>query len=82
MLASSGYVSQIEADLCNGCDLCIENCQFEAIESADGLVYVDDEVCMGCGVCVRQCPQGAISLRRELSKGEPLEIFSLIQDNP
>ena len=81
MLASSGYVSQIEADLCDGCDLCIETCQFGAIESADGLVYVHEAECMGCGVCVRQCPQGAISLRREPAKGEPLEIFNILQDS-
>jgi ferredoxin len=34
---------------------------------------------MGCGVCVSQCPQGALSLLREPSKGEPLEIRQLLK---
>ena len=33
---------------------------------------------MGCGVCVAHCPQEAVSLVRDPSKGEPLEIRALI----
>jgi ferredoxin len=33
---------------------------------------------MGCGVCVAHCPQEAISLLRDSSKGESLEIQKLI----
>jgi Pyruvate/2-oxoacid:ferredoxin oxidoreductase delta subunit len=82
VLASSGYVSQIDVNLCIDCEICFKYCQFGAVEAINGMVYVDEEKCMGCGVCVSKCPQEAISLRRESTKGEPLEIFNLIQDLP
>jgi heterodisulfide reductase subunit A-like polyferredoxin len=78
MLASSGYVAQVDADLCAGCGTCAEYCQFEAISVDDGFARIDVAACMGCGVCVVHCPQEAIALVRDLTKGEPLEIQKLI----
>jgi heterodisulfide reductase subunit A-like polyferredoxin len=78
MLASSGYVAQVDADLCAACGTCADSCQFAAISIDDGLARIDATACMGCGVCVSQCPQEAISLRRDPVKGEPLEIQKLI----
>jgi Pyruvate/2-oxoacid:ferredoxin oxidoreductase delta subunit len=77
MLASSGYVSVVDQELCIGCGTCTGFCQFAAIQMADGLARVDFAECMGCGVCISKCEQGAISLRREPAKGEPLDICSL-----
>jgi ferredoxin len=79
MLASSGYVAFIDYDACIACGACQASCQFEAISAPDGVSVVDDEKCMGCGVCVGQCAQEAIQMRREESKGEPLEIFQLME---
>jgi ferredoxin len=78
MLASSGYVAQVDAGLCAGCGSCADFCQFAAISVNSGNAAVDLDACMGCGVCVSQCPQEAISLRRDPAKGEPLEIQKLI----
>jgi MinD superfamily P-loop ATPase len=78
MLASSGYVAQVDADLCAGCGSCAETCQFGAISLDDGFAQIDAATCMGCGVCVAHCPQEAISLVRDPAKGEPLEIQKLI----
>jgi ferredoxin len=78
MLASSGYVSQIDEALCIGCGECAEICPFAAITVPDGHAVVDISACMGCGVCVDKCEQGAVSLMRDASKGEPLEIEALI----
>ena len=77
MLASSGYVSQVDADLCTGCATCTESCQFGALALDDGLVVVDRIACMGCGVCVSKCAQEALSLVRDPDRGEPLEIREL-----
>jgi Pyruvate/2-oxoacid:ferredoxin oxidoreductase delta subunit len=75
MLASSGYVSEVDSELCIACGTCGELCPFDAVASADGgIVQVHAEICMGCGVCVDACPVHAHELRRDPSKGEPLEI--------
>jgi ferredoxin len=78
MLASSGYVAQVDAGLCAACGSCADHCQFAAISVDDGYAIVDAAGCMGCGVCAAQCPQEAISLVRDSAKGEPLEIQKLI----
>jgi Pyruvate/2-oxoacid:ferredoxin oxidoreductase delta subunit len=77
MLASSGYVSEVDHDLCIGCSTCSGFCQFDAITMVDGLAHVNFEKCMGCGVCASKCEQGAILLRLEPAKGEPLDICTL-----
>lgn len=79
MLASSGYVAQIDESVCVGCAECLESCQFGALGMGDQHSQVDFEKCMGCGVCVEGCPTGAISLEREPVKGEPLEILALME---
>jgi Pyruvate/2-oxoacid:ferredoxin oxidoreductase delta subunit len=78
MLASSGYISQVDEDLCIGCSDCAEYCQFHALEVVDGINHVNLEKCMGCGVCISKCDQGALSLVLEPTKGIPLEVCSLM----
>jgi ferredoxin len=78
MLASSGYVSRVDVGRCTGCGVCAEFCQFEALSASNGVAVVDAALCMGCGVCVSKCGEGALSLARDQSKGEPLEIHKLM----
>jgi heterodisulfide reductase subunit A-like polyferredoxin len=78
VLASSGYIAQVDADLCAACGTCVDFCQFAAISVDNGFAHVDAAACIGCGVCVAHCLQEAISLRRDPAKGEPLEIQKLI----
>ena len=78
MLASSGYMSQVDADLCIGCGDCIELCQFNALSLDEYTVLVSEDDCMGCGACATHCEQGAMSLVRDATKGEPLELCTLI----
>lgn len=78
MLASSGYVSQVDLEGCNGCGTCADYCQFGALSVRENIAVVDTAQCMGCGVCASKCPQEAISLARAPSRGEPLEIDQLL----
>jgi ferredoxin len=78
MLAPSGYVCQVDQGLCLGCGACVDVCQFRALSLADELALVDRQACMGCGVCLAHCPQEALSLLRDPSQGEPLELWTLM----
>jgi ferredoxin len=78
MLASSGYISQINQEKCIGCGDCVAMCQFKAISLVHGKAIVDERLCMGCGVCVTCCRQHAHSLEHDPSKGIPLEIRDLM----
>jgi Pyruvate/2-oxoacid:ferredoxin oxidoreductase delta subunit len=78
MLASSGYISQVDEDLCIGCSDCAPYCQFDALQVVEGVNVVDYDKCMGCGVCTSKCEQEALSLVRDEAKGVPLEVMSLV----
>jgi len=80
MLISSGYVAQVDANLCAACGQCVEACQFKALAVTNGTSAVESAACMGCGVCVSKCPEGALSLQRAPDRGQPLEIQQLIAD--
>jgi NAD-dependent dihydropyrimidine dehydrogenase PreA subunit len=79
MLLSSGYTALVDESLCEGCQNCIDTCQFDAIELIDNIALVIEEDCYGCGVCVDLCQYQAISLSLDPSKGIPLEIHKLME---
>lgn len=79
MLAASGFVALRNGKQCEGCGDCAEACQFDAIDITNGKAVLIQEKCMGCGVCVAKCPNGALTLERDASKGEPLEIHALME---
>ncbi len=78
MLASSGYVAQVDINQCVQCQACMPSCQFEAIGWTGETITIERERCFGCGVCVSNGPQDAISLLRDENKGIPLEIEELM----
>ncbi len=61
-VAHANYYSEIDADECAGCGLCIKRCQVKAISEQDGVAVVDRKRCIGCGLCVTGCPNGAAKL--------------------
>ncbi|MGB9694307.1 MAG: 4Fe-4S binding protein [Fervidobacterium sp.] len=80
MMASSGYVAQVDKDLCTACGTCVDVCPFNALFIVDGTSVTDWEKCMGCGVCVERCPNGAKSLVRDERKGVPLNVRLVVQE--
>jgi len=63
-LTLDGIVCEIDPEKCTGCQRCVQQCPFQAVE----LVSQDDKsvaqvivsACKGCGVCAGACPAGAV----------------------
>jgi NAD-dependent dihydropyrimidine dehydrogenase PreA subunit len=52
---------KINADLCTGCALCLEDCEGNGLEMVDDVAQlVRPEDCTGCGNCADNCPSDAI----------------------
>jgi ferredoxin len=77
MMASSGYIAQIDRDICSNCQVCVDACPFGALSYAEA-IGIEWEKCMGCGVCVGQCSLDAITLIRDERKGIPLDVRLLV----
>ena len=54
--------AEIDQSSCIGCDLCRQNCRFDAIKFS-GSYQTDYYACEGCGVCQIVCPVNAITLK-------------------
>lgn len=72
-----GHV-EIEAELCKGCEFCVDVCPEECLSMADLInsrgyrfaMYEGDH-CTGCGVCYYNCPEpGAIVVYKTKPEGE------------
>ena len=73
--APSGYSVEHDPKKCKTCRKCSNICIFNAITfAADSKRIYDKAVCMGCGLCVEKCEQKALSLVRDTSKGDPLDL--------
>ena len=62
---ASGITVRIDEDLCRGCGVCEETCDYKAIRvvyRGDGrfTARVQEDMCRGCGTCVSLCPTAAI----------------------
>jgi NAD-dependent dihydropyrimidine dehydrogenase PreA subunit len=58
------WVAEVATDACNGCRLCMRQCQYGAIRysSNNRKVSIDPTACYGCGVCRAMCNKNAIRL--------------------
>ncbi len=56
----------VKVDLCVGCEACVNECPFGAIEMKDEKAVIGDK-CTLCGSCVDICPSYAIEMVEELN---------------
>ncbi len=54
------YIPEIDRDSCDGCGICSEVCQYNAIIQVKETPTVFPSLCHGCGSCTLSCPQNAI----------------------
>lgn len=71
ILEKSRFYAEVDQELCNGCQDCVERCFFEAIEmkksstSRKLKATIDRIKCFGCGLCAVVCDPGAIIMKVE-----------------
>ncbi len=54
-------IPRIDEKLCNGCGLCAEACEFNALARVGKKIMSFPDLCHGCGACLFVCPEKAIS---------------------
>ena len=65
----SRYVAYVNVDECDGCQVCVDRCQFDAIDmqrpegSKKYKAVIDADKCFGCGLCVITCEPKALKLK-------------------
>ncbi len=47
---------------CLGYGDCVRACNYDAIDTRDGLAVVDYDKCIGCGACAQVCPRNIITM--------------------
>ncbi|WP_202709363.1 DUF362 domain-containing protein [Sporosalibacterium faouarense] len=55
----SGISPVVDAEKCISCGICVDKCDFNAIENPDTAI-IDEGKCVGCAGCIAVCPEGAI----------------------
>lgn len=50
----------INAEDCNGCGICVEECPVNTIVMKDEEAEINMEECIRCGLCHDVCPQDAV----------------------
>lgn len=58
---STVLVPQVDESLCNGCKICSQVCEFNAIAVIGGKPLIFEDLCHSCGACATLCPQQAIT---------------------
>ncbi|TGG88713.1 ATP-binding protein [Geotoga petraea] len=73
-------IIEIDEDKCNGCGLCIPNCDEGTLQIIDGKArLINDLFCDGLGACVGHCPEGAMKVVvREAEKYDERKVMENI----
>ena len=53
---------KVNKESCEGCKLCIEKCNANAIEFINEKAFINSEKCEGCAMCIAVCPHKAIQI--------------------
>ncbi|MGI6113028.1 MAG: ATP-binding protein [Mahellales bacterium] len=72
-------VPQVDQDRCDGCGMCSNACQFNALAVVKGKVLLFPELCHHCGACVIACTEEIISeVEREIGIVETNDDYTFV----
>ncbi len=79
-LVTTNYFSQVDPDLCTGCESCVDRCSMGAISlTTEEVAAINLDKCIGCGLCINTCPDKALTLvskpEKELQEPELTGVF-------
>ncbi len=79
-IMADGIKSEVTKTKCAGCGLCVEVCQYSAVEldDKDNIAVVNTALCKGCGLCAATCRCGAITLKGFTEEEILAEVDALI----
>jgi Na+-translocating ferredoxin:NAD+ oxidoreductase subunit B len=83
----TNFLAKVEADKCEACGACENNCQVGAVVVSEEKRYavVAPERCLGCGICVTTCPTDAITLSKKPTEVRPPQtredLYEIIMTN-
>jgi len=64
-IVASSFIARHQPETCQGCWVCLERCQMQALAEEGDRVTLNTDRCIGCGLCVSTCPSGALTLVRK-----------------
>lgn len=62
---TNSFITRFDSELCDGCWICLDRCQMQALTEDSDIVSFNADRCIGCGLCVTTCPSGALTLIRK-----------------
>lgn len=54
-------IPKVDMSLCDGCQKCVDFCEFNALAYLPHKILIYDKMCHSCGGCMLVCPQKAIT---------------------
>jgi Na+-translocating ferredoxin:NAD+ oxidoreductase subunit B len=64
-VVTNAFRAILDPDVCNGCMVCLDRCQMQALSPDGDRVAQNADRFIGCGLCVSTCPSGALQLVRK-----------------
>jgi electron transport complex protein RnfB len=64
-IVANSFIAKLEPEMCEGCWVCLDRCQMQALSAEGDRVSLNTARCIGCGLCVSTCPSGALTLERK-----------------
>ncbi len=70
-IVAATFSAVVDSRACQGCGVCVDRCQMDALMMDGDVAALDEGRCIGCGLCVSTCPVDAIELRRKPASEQP-----------